>query len=139
MQSSRMKIDKPTASWLTFTTTIPEDTVYTYTTSYYVALPLYITLMIINTWILISLVHYGIKNGKWRFIQSNQTEKLSSGMIYTSVVICSGLSFLFNLISITSHFSGYDDNDEYKCNVESDLLRSVYALVVFTVTVFLWL
>lgn len=110
-----------------------------YKWSYYAALPTYITLMVLDLWILTSLIHYGIKTGKWSQLQTNNSEKLNSGFIYTSVIACSVLIFFYYLIFIIDHHNGYDENTMFSCNIGTDSLKVMYVTTVFTVNTFLWL
>ena len=110
-----------------------------YDWSYFAALPTAIILAVTDLWMLISLIHYGIKTGKWRRMQKNRTESLNSGLIYTSVIICASLCLVYHLVIVFNYFNGYDMNNNQSCDSISDFKQSVYALVVFSVNIFLWL
>ena len=98
-----------------------------------------VVFLIIFIWILFSLVHYGIKTGKWRHIQSNNPEKLNVGLIYSSVIGCAVCCLLHEVVILLYTNTSVLKQSTNLCNILSDLLKSVYALVVFTVNLFLWL
>lgn len=102
-------------------------------------LPFYVALIVADLWILISLIHYGIKTGKWRQIHRSRPEKFNSGLIYTSVVVCAGLCLMHHgLITLFCRYIYYE-NDTYLCNFFSDLIKCIYGFVIFTSNVFTWL
>ena len=94
-------------------------------------------MVLITTWILISLTHFGIKSGKWRKTQS-KSEVLNSGLVYTSLVLCA-FACLFRYGSSLALMSvGFNDYDHALCNAAADLAYLSYALVLGFVALFLW-
>lgn len=122
-------------------TTASNNHLYSYKWSYYAALPTYITFMVLNTWILISLILHGITTGKWSRIQVRNPDKLNSGLIYTSVIVCACFGLVYHSTLAVNHYTGYNQNELglFRCNWEGDFIKCVYSFVVLTVNVFLWL
>ena len=60
----------------------------------------YCVLMTVDIWIIISLIHFGIKTKKWRHLQRGNPDLLSSGWIYAylSIIFCSVLAFVYHLV-----------------------------------------
>lgn len=112
---------------------------FKYHGSYSACLPIYTLLIVIDLWILFSLIHYGIKTKKWRRNHSALTRTLSSGVVYTSVIVCACLCFCYHLLVAINRRNGYNKNEGELCDLMIDLIRSVYGLIVFNVNVFLWL
>ena len=91
-------------------------------------------------WILTSLVHYGIKNKRWKHpVSRSHCDKLNSGRIYSSVVVCAVLcnfsfagQLLFNNI-------GFGPNHDTLCEYVGDINNAIFAQCLFSVQVFLWL
>ena len=102
-------------------------------------LPVTITtaMVLITTWILISLIHFGIKSGKWRKTQS-KSEVLNSGLVYTSLVLCAFACLFRYGSSLTAMSVGFNDYDHALCNAAGDLAYLSYALVLGFVALFLW-
>lgn len=99
-----------------------------------------IFLMILTTWILISLIHYAVKTRKWRFNgHGSRTELLSSGLVYISVIACAVLCLFRFSSSIAFMSIGYGKNDKLICNQLADLAYSAYASIVLSRAIFLWL
>ena len=100
-------------------------------------------LLTLALWITISLIHFGIKTGKWRLLKTqNHVNKLNIGHIYTFVVVC-GLMVVFydlvNLVYMNIEFAiDVYKLDEY-CDSLSDLAYNTHALIIFTTIIFLWL
>ena len=99
-----------------------------------------ILLIIAVIWIIFSLVHYGIKNNKWHSVKRNNFEKLSSGWIYSSVLLCAGLClarFVIGLIGLVD-VKGYNENIGL-CKTISYLRSCLYTFIHPSVWFFLWL
>ena len=100
----------------------------------------------LTVWITISLIHYGIKTGKWRQLKrQNQAEKLNVGHIYTSIVFCGVMVMFYDAVGLVYMNTGFLNNEhilenlnEY-CDVLSDLAYSAYACVLLSTALFFWL
>ena len=103
------------------------------------ALGVYVVLMTVNVWIIISLIHFGIKTKKWRHFQPGNPNLLSSGWIYLSVIICSGLALLFHLVNALYHNIENQEDDDELCDSIADITKFLFAVCTFSVYVFLWL
>ena len=100
-------------------------------------------LLAVALWITVSLIHFGIKTGKWRTLKKEKhVDKLNIGHIYTSVVVCGLMGVFYDAIVLVYMNTGFATNgfnlDEY-CDSLSDLAYSAYALTIFTTTIVLWL
>lgn len=97
-----------------------------------------IVLAFAYVWVITAMIYYGIKTGKWRRMQSSSQEKLNAGLIYSAAIGCT-VSCLLHQITLVLYANIKLVGETSKaCNVMSDLLKSSYALVVFTVNLFLW-
>ena len=103
----------------------------------YFTLSVLVVLMAINLWLVVSLIHFGIKTKKWRGLQPKNPKLLNSGRIYLSVVVCCVTGFVYHFAEAIdeSVLSYYDDK---WCNLTSDLLRTLYGLCLLSVIFFLW-
>ena len=96
-----------------------------------------IILTIVTIWILISLIHYGVKTKKWRHIQ-RKSDVLNAGLVYSSVILCAAMCLLRYAISLAFMNVGYNENDEEICNMLGDAVACAYALSTTFATLFLW-
>ena len=116
------------------------DINYTKKTNWIIPIFVNILLLISVIWIILSLIHNGIKNNKWKRAQRNNYEKLSSGWIYTSVLLCAVFCFLryvFSLVSMID-LKLYDEKEGI-CRAISDLRSCLYTFIHLFVWLFLWL
>ena len=92
-------------------------------------------------WILFSLVHYGVKTGKWSGTQKRNADKLNAGWVYSSVLACAVICIIRYMTSQISFQQGFGKTEENKMACESinDLLFVEYCLVLFCTYIFLWL
>ena len=104
-----------------------------------VALGIYIVLMIVDLWIIISLTHFGIKTRKWRRLQSGNPDLLSSGKIYLSVVFCVVSALVYHIVVAVYRNVGFEEGEDEFCDTISDLNKIMYAMCSFSVVLFLWL
>ena len=93
-------------------------------------------LMVITLWLLLSLIHYGIKTRKWS--RSGQSDKLNAGLIYTSVLVCAGTCMVRYGASLVYMNIGFDRGSSELCDAVADAAVCLYALVLFSVYLFLW-
>ena len=105
----------------------------------FIALGVYVVLMIVDVWIIISLIHFGIKTKKWLHLQRGNPDLLSSGWIYLSVIFCSVLAFVYHLVITLYHNLKYQKSDDEFCDSMSDAVKSLFAIFAFSVYFFLWL
>ena len=120
--------------------TINVEQNYTKKANWIFSITVNIFLIIVMIWIVLSLVHNGIKNNKWKRAQRNNYEKLSSGWIYTSVLLCAVFCFLryvFSLVSMID-LKLYDEKEGI-CRAISDLRSCLYTFIHLFVWLFLWL
>lgn len=113
---------------------------YTKRPDWFVPLAFNVFLVFLMLWIIISLVHHGIRNKKWRrSIEQNNFQKLNSGWIYSSVLLCAVICLVRFTVTITIMNTGFQPEDDYLCTILSDLQSSMYVLVQMSVLFFLWL
>ena len=105
----------------------------------FVALGVYIVLMIVDLWIIISLIHFGIKTRKWRRLQSGNPDLLSSGKIYLSVVFCFVSALVYHIVVAVYRDVGFKQGKDEFCDTISDMNKIMYAMCFFSVVLFLWL
>ena len=103
------------------------------------ALGIYCVLMTVDVWIIISLIHFGIKTKKWRYLQRGSPDLLSSRWIYLSVIFCSVLAFVCHLVIALYHNLEYQVGDDELCDSMSDAVKSLFGFCTFSVYFFLWL
>ena len=103
------------------------------------ALGIYCVLMIVDVWIIISLIHFGIKTKKWLHLQRGNPDLLSSGWIYLSVIFCSVLAFVYHLVIALYYNLEYQIGDDELCDSMSDAAISLFGFCAFSVYFFLWL
>ena len=95
-------------------------------------------LIILGLWILISLVHYGVKTGKWNKKRRRNSEKFSVGLIYTSV-IASAVAYVLHPVTALVYMNvGFRQDEDELCEIIGDLLSFNYAAVVLAVQMFYW-
>ena len=102
-------------------------------------LGIYIVLMIVDLWIIISLIHFGIKTKKWRRLQSGNPDLLSSGKIYLSVVFCYVSALVYHIVVAVYRYYGYQQGEDEFCNTMRDMSVIMYTMCSFSVGLFLWL
>ena len=107
----------------------------------FVGLGVYIVLMIVELWIIISLTHFGIKTRKWRRLQSKNPDLLSSGKIYLSVVFCYVSALVYHIVvaMYRNYEYGYQLGEDEFCNTIRDMSVIMYTMCSFSVGLFLWL
>ena len=105
----------------------------------FVSLGVYIVLMIVDLWIIISLIHFGIKTRKWRRLQSGNPDLLSSGKIYLSVVFCFVSALVYHIVVAVYRNVGYQQGEDDVCDTIWDLNLIMYTMCSFSVILFLWL
>ena len=104
-------------------------------------IPVYTNIVLIATtiWILISLIHYGIKTKKWRKVRKTDYVKLHAGVVYGSVVLCSVMCIFRYASSMAAMNTGFGIDKDQLCDRIADTAYCAYALVLFNVGLFLWL
>ena len=103
------------------------------------ALGVYVVLMTVDVWIIISLIHFGIKTKKWRYLQRGNPDLLSSGWIYLSVIFCSVLAFVYHLVIALYLNREYQGGDDELCDSISDAVILLFGFCALFVCFFLWL
>ena len=98
-----------------------------------------IVFIIFVLWILLSLVHYGIKTGKWSSHQQRSSDKLNIGKIYTFVVITAFTCICFLCANMVFINVGFNSGESDLCDTVSDIALAVYFLTQCNIGMFLWL
>ena len=91
----------------------------------------------VDLWLVVSLIHFGIKTKKWRRLQPKNLDSLNSGRIYLSVVVCSVIAFLYHLVDAVDESVLFYYDDEW-CDSIGDLFKTLYSLCLLSVIFFLW-
>jgi len=97
-----------------------------------------IGLTVVTFWIFFSLIHYGIKNKKWRY-SKHRSEVLNSGLIYGSVVVCAFSCIVRYVVSLLLMNVGFSEERNDLCDSLADAAYISYAFVLCFVALFLWL
>ena len=103
-------------------------------------LSLYSVLITIDIYLIVALMNYGIRTGKWfRQTQKQRFQVLNTGSIYSSLVICAVLALIYHVLVVVYSIIGYNENENMICEVINDVQRGVYVLILSGVSMFLWL
>jgi len=97
-----------------------------------------VTLNTLTLWMLVSLIHYGVKTKLWKKKQKNK-HALNSGKIYTCVVVLTCLCLLYFISSLVALNIGYNENEDKICKIISIVSFTLYLLIYTGVSLFLWL
>ncbi|XP_076810612.1 uncharacterized protein LOC143453249 [Clavelina lepadiformis] len=92
-----------------------------------------IVLILATLWILISLIHYGKKAGKWKKVLTKNVDKLSGGDVYTSTVACAAMSLLRHLTTLVSLQVGFAFDQDWDCErvfYTNNMMRTGYSKVL---------
>ena len=114
---------------------------YTKQVDWIVPVTITIILIILTLWILLSLVHYGVKTNIWHFgVQSSPLDNMMSvGLIYTTVVVCAVMTLCCIIVNLVYLNVGFNQNDSNLCDNIADTAIGFYAWIVFFVNLFYWL
>ena len=97
-----------------------------------------LVLTVITTFILASLIHYGLTSGKWRGQPTSQVDKLNAGVLYLFLIVCAVMCigrYISNQIYMNV---GFDYNNDSLCEAAGDAAFITYALMMWSVFMFLW-
>ena len=117
---------------------------HVYNSSYYTSLDwilpisFEIVLIIATLWILLSLLHFGIKTGKWSNAGRRNSEKLSNRHIYTAVIFCAVGCIFHPIVGISYMSVGFNGEDGL-CEALGDLAPCAYGFVSLAVLMLFWL
>ena len=103
----------------------------------YFTLSVLVVLMAVDLWLVVSLIHFGIKTKKWRGLQPKNPKLLNSGRIYLSVVICCVTAFVYHFAEAMDESALFYYDDEW-CDSIGDLFKTLYSLCLLSVIFFLW-
>ena len=90
-------------------------------------------------WILVSLIHYGLKTKKWNVRNQGCVEELSSRNQYTALVACAAFCVVFSLLSLVYISVGFSLNEDELCDSLLDSANVFSCFIVAAVYMFLWL
>ena len=105
---------------------------------WFVPVTVHILLFLATSWILISLIQFGIKSGKWRRKRLCDPDKLNTGLVYSSVILLTILCLIRYVVSIASMTIGFQPGDDVVCDQFDDITSFFYSSVIFAVQLFLW-
>lgn len=122
-----------------FTQSIPTVAVNNHTNEWATALAIFeginIALIVIVSWLLLNLIAYGIKTGRFR--KKAQSSSLNSGIIYVACVLtifCLLPRLIFIAITHVARRQGVFD-----CETFGDIATSGYGISLYAIYMFLWL
>ena len=98
-----------------------------------------VTLIMLTSWILISLIFFGVKTKKWKQGRKNNFEKLSGGSVLTAAVICAVVTMCRLITSQFVNNVGYAEGQDEACEMAIDTGIIMYCMTLFSVYIFLWL
>ena len=90
-------------------------------------------------WLIASLVHYGVKSGKWKKVHGNHSDKLSSGLVYSSVLFCAVTCLIYFIFTLVHLNIGFQPGQNHLCDAINDVTSYLYGFLLFNAAVFLWL
>ena len=98
-----------------------------------------IILTAVVLWIIMSLIHYGIKTKKFKQVRRSNSEKLNAGMIFASVIACAFTSLILYCLLLLYINVEPSKWSKQQCNDLTDAIKLFYSLSIFFVNLFLWL
>ena len=94
--------------------------------------------ILMTLWILFSLIYYGNKSKMWVTRKKKNFEKLNTGFIFLTVVLCA-ITALFRFISSQFIFNiGFSVTENKQCKIVFDASATLFSLAYLTVFVYLW-
>ena len=114
---------------------------YTSQVDWIIPVVLNFTLITLSTWVLVSLIFYGIKTKKWTRKKTSSADMLNVGPIYTTVVFCAAFCFLhqiINLVYLNVGFGKSSPSHDELCDMLADTAVSLYFLIILCVNLFYW-
>lgn len=124
-----------------FVTAGSQNSTYNYTEMLDWIFPVTINIVLttLTIWIIISLIHYGIKNKKWKNIFRKNREKLRVGAVHTSMIMCGVMCIFRYISSLLAINTGFGLDKDQICNTIADLAYCSHSLVLLFTGAFLWL
>lgn len=95
-----------------------------------------IFLTLLTIWIIISLIHFGVKTKKWGSAKKRNVDKLSAGRVLTAALVSAIVTLLRLVTSQFVYNFGFSDE---QCELISDSSYIMYCLASFSVYMFLWI
>ena len=114
---------------------------YDRTNQHHWILPVTISIVLFcaTLFLLISIVHYGMKTKKWRQIQRYDSDKLNAGLVYSTLLLCAVVCLLQYAASLAFLNIGFRSGEDELCDAVSHVEHCFYFLTLFSVELFLWL
>jgi len=125
-----MQSEKEFISTMTVENTTQQSISYDRTTQLDWIFPVHvnITLMVVNFWLLIFLIHYGIKNMWWR--TRNKSDVLNAVLVYNSVIGC-GVACIVRLVtSFVLMNIGFSNVESWLCDLFVAVTSISYELCI---------
>ena len=98
-----------------------------------------ILLLLSTLWMLISLLHHGIKTEKWKKSSKRNTRKRNGNLVYTSLFVIAVFCFLHLLFSLVFLNVGFNKNQDLICAVTVGLITTTSTVEFFSLMTYLWL
>ena len=97
----------------------------------------YIILIIIDIYLVMSLVHYGFKTGKWNgYPQSRSSEIFNTCSIYSTLIFYSIFFFIYHILVVVYSTIDYNEDKSAIYKVLNNLRRCFYAVTIAGVSIF---
>ena len=98
-----------------------------------------VILIVIMSYLLVAIIYYGLKTGKWKRYDLNSVDNnLNAGMVYTCLVYCDIMCLMRCIISQIHMNVGFKEGDSTLCEPVADAAFIAYALVLWSVFMLLW-
>ena len=95
-------------------------------------------LMLLTFWLLVSLIHYGIKTKKWRKTSVEKIDVLNAGIVYTFAIVCAAVCEMRYVSSLVFMNIGFNNGEGDICDAAADAGTVLSSLVMWSVFLFLW-
>ena len=95
-------------------------------------------LIILSLYLFFSMIHYGKRTGKWKRTRKSKLEKLNSGRIYISILLCAFCCLFRLTISQVFFYVGFNVHKQWECKIEMILSTIAYLMVQLSFYLFLW-
>ena len=104
-----------------------------------VPMAIHAILIFATAWIFLALILYGRRTKMWCTDKTCKSEKMNTGLIYSSVIGCGFVCLVFYAVNITYINVGFEKGKNEVCDSLSDCATTIYCLGLLSVFTFLWL
>ena len=98
-----------------------------------------VSLIAAEIWMLLTLIHYGFKSGKWKHVHCGNSDKLNSGNVYSAVVACLVFTMFYSIVTLVYINVGFSLGEDELCDSLADAVSFFFALIYMTAQTCWWL